>query len=135
MDVSLKTAKGKRAVNEVRGEIAELKRRSLSARLARFAGWLVLLISVAVCVRAGMLYQQQPQKDHLSKSDYITKQLKQDVELATRILHTFASTASTKACEMVGGMVSTVSLEKCLAVGGVSQVRECVAKLARTSVV
>jgi hypothetical protein len=124
MDVSLKTAKGQRAVNEARGELKDLQRKSFGARLWRFACLLVILLLVAVIARAAMLFQE-PGKG----PEQIAEQLKKDSANAARVAYTAVSSAGQKACELVGGSVSTATLQKCLAVGGVSQVRECVEDL------
>jgi len=128
MDLSLKTVKGKQAANEARSELKELHRKSLGARLWRLIFFILTLVVVATCLRAAQIYSE-PAKRHAEKAAKASATLQKDFSNAAHISYKFAASASSKACELVGGAVSTAALQKCLSVGGVSQVRECVEML------
>jgi len=125
MDISLKTAKGQHAVNEVRDELRELRRQSVGARLWRLLCLIMVLLLVAVVARVGLLYSEQPGK---APEAYL-EQVKKDLTNVGHASHTVVVAAGSKVCELAVGAVPAADLQKCLAVGGVSQVHECVEQL------
>jgi len=129
MDVSLQTAKGKHAVNEAQNEIQKLRQRSFRARVLYFFRLALLLMLVVTTVRVIQLYSQKPGKAPAQYLQQVTK----DVAYAAQTSRVAAMAVGSKVCELAVGAVSTTDLQRCLAAGGVSKVRECVADLVPTT--
>lgn len=125
MDVAGKTAQGKHAVDEVRNELLEFKRKTVGARLARFLKFLVLLLLAAMIVRVVLIWKMQLAKE---PNDYL-QIIKKDLTNAGRVSRSVVTGVGSKACALATGSVSASDLQNCLAVGGVSKVHECVVGL------
>lgn len=58
MELSGKTVKGQKTAQELLGQVKDLKRQTVGARLLQLAGWIVFLIVLALGVRFGMHYKE-----------------------------------------------------------------------------
>jgi len=125
MDVSLKTASGKKEADQARRELQELQQQGLGARLRRLICLLVPLLLIAVIARMGHLYSLRPGQE---PAVYL-QQVQKDVSSVLHNSHTAVMATGAKVCEIAVGAVPPSALQKCISVGGVSEVRECVADL------
>jgi len=124
MDVSLKTASGKKAVDEARSELRDFQRRSIGARLRQLMFLLFIVILVAAFGRFAQLYAQAPDK----AVDVHFAQVQKDLLSAARIGRIFFTTAGTQVCRVATGAVPAADLQACVSGGG-PQVTECITKL------
>jgi len=125
MDVSLKTVNRTNQVREARSKIDELRRNSLGARLRRFILMLLILLTVGVLMRVGVLYRGHPDK---APQEYL-QILKKDAFEILGLMRSLFSWAGSQACELAFGTVSVAQLQECARFGGVSQINDCIAKL------
>jgi hypothetical protein len=125
MDLALTTVGRQKERNQARSELAELRRNSLSARLFRYTCYLIvtLLVGFALCLAVRCANDR-------AKAPAVHLQIVvQDLSSVVKLLQKAALSAASKVCELGTGAVPAATLQKCLEVGGVSQVRECVAAL------
>mmetsp|Transcript_89161 Transcript_89161/g.140831 ORF Transcript_89161/g.140831 Transcript_89161/m.140831 type:complete len:399 (-) Transcript_89161:277-1473(-) len=125
IDVSLKTVNRGNQVREARSKIEELQRNSLGERLKSFACTLLMLLMVAVFLRVAIMYMQQPDKAPQEYLLIVTTEAFQ----VFRVLRSLFCQAGSQVCELALGTIPVAQLQKCVSVGGMSQINECIAKL------
>jgi hypothetical protein len=125
IDVSLKTVNRGNQVREARSKIEELQRNSLAQRLKSFACTLLMLLMVGVFLRVAIMYMQHPKK---APQEYLLIVAKETFQVF-RVLRSLFSKAGSQACEFSFGTIPVAQLQKCVSVGGMSQINECIAKL------
>jgi hypothetical protein len=125
MDVALKTVSRGRQVQEARGKVDELRRNSLQARLFRFFCAMLVLLLVGVTIRVALLYKLHPGK---APKEYLAILVEECFHVLQLLRSTFSS-AGSQVCEVAFGAIAAPQLQRCLELGGVSKINECVTAL------
>lgn len=125
MDLASRTSKGLKATDEVRSELDELRRQSLSARLMRAVRFLVVLICFIAVVRLALFYKAEPGRPPM---EYTSKLLAEARGASTTL--TFAAQGfGSKACELFGAAVGIESVRSCAALVAPEDTRRCLRSL------
>jgi len=123
MDVSLKTVRGQAAADNLRGEIENMRRRSLAARLVHGIRTLMLLALLAVTARVCFLYVQDAQKkDPREYMRIVGGEAQQVFKMSAGSLRTIASHAS----QTLLGTVDGQEARRCSKLSEVSEIRRCI---------
>lgn len=126
LDISHKTVKGHKSAESLREEIADMKHRSLAARLVRAVRVVMLLVMLALVARAVMLYVQDAKKRH--PREYV-QDVSEDARQVAKVSLMALRSASAQVCEVALGSVSREGIRLCADESKASDMRRCLNSL------
>jgi hypothetical protein len=125
MEVAHKTAGSTRQVGDLRGQLEDLKQRSLYMRLLRFLCFVSVLTVIGCVVRLAMIYAEDTSKSVPELLQAVTREL----GVFSRMWRNFWGETSNEICQLVVGTVPADQVKKCAAVTGNAEVRKCIEHL------
>lgn len=128
MELASKTAKGRQAASNLRGEIEDLKRQTIGARFLRLVATMLTLLVLGSLIRVAMLYSEDPRR---SGPQYFTV-LKHDAVKLGKWSYSTLMTPTAKVCQLLldaDGAIPRVELQNCVSLDSTSQAKRCVEDL------
>lgn len=125
MEVANKTALGKNQADQLRGEIQDMKQRSLTMKIWRLLCVVLVLIVIFCVVRAAMLYAE----DKTRPLPELIQAVLSDIMSFSRTWRSLANQASNKVCQLAVGTVPAEKVRMCAAITGEKQVQACISDL------
>eukprot|EP00931_Biecheleriopsis_adriatica_P063921 TRINITY_DN38797_c0_g1_i1.p1 TRINITY_DN38797_c0_g1~~TRINITY_DN38797_c0_g1_i1.p1 ORF type:complete len:442 (+),score=90.93 TRINITY_DN38797_c0_g1_i1:59-1384(+) len=120
--LSQKTWRGKQAMADLQGEIQTLQSRGLLATLRRWLCQALLVCFILFLLHMGSLYMAEPERPLQDIAEIAFSDAVHVASTAT----TAARDASSTVCQMAGGAVSALDLEKCSLLQDSAEIKECI---------